>query len=186
MPEAAKGRPCTVCNHPLREKIDRFLVTKEMPLERQADKFDLGVDALRRHRDNPKHLPEDKRRQILLDAKRERDQEVADELNGEQVEIKSGLKRILTEIDSILKRAKDRGDDPLALVSLREMRQTLLDLAKVYGTLKNELTINVNLADMPQWQQLREILVDVFRDHPEAELAFIEQTRHLRLGPPDV
>lgn len=175
-------RPCTVCTHPHVKKIDEALVLRSMTQQQTADKYGLHYDAIRRHFAN--HVREEKRRQILLDAKRDRDQQVADELNEEQVEIKSGLKRIVTEIDRILKRAKERGDDPLALVSLREMRQTLLDLAKVYGTLKNELTINVNLADMPQWQQLREILVDVFREHPDAERAFIERTRHLRLGAP--
>ena len=173
------GRKCTVCTHPFQAKIDRFLVTKEMSTRAIAAKFDLHSDALHRHL--KAHVTEEQKRQILLDVKREADQAVADELNGEAVEIKGGLARIVRELETILNRAKARGDDPLALVSLRELRSTLLDLAKVYGSLKSELTVTVNLNDSPQWLQLRDVLLDVFERHPQAKQDFIERARFLRL-----
>ena len=69
--------------------------------------------------------------------------------------------------------------DPLALASLKEMRQTLIDLAKIHGTLKNELVVKIDLATSPQWAQLREILVEVFEQFPNAERAFVSKVRHL-------
>ena len=36
-------------------------------------------------------------------------------------------KRCIREIETILEKAKERDDDPLALASIREMRQTLID-----------------------------------------------------------
>jgi hypothetical protein len=179
MPEKKVGRRCSVCAHSSLARIDRYLVTKEMSHRAMADKFDLGTDALHRHLRS--HVAEDRKRQILLDVKREADQAVADELNGEAVEIKSGLARIVRELEAILNRAKARGDDPLALVSLKELRGTLLDLAKVYGSLKSELTVTVNLAESPQWVQLRDILMDVLSRHPQAKQDFIERARFLRL-----
>lgn len=173
------GRRCTVCAHGASARINRYLVTREMSRGAIADKFDLGSDALHRH--FKAHVTEEQKRQILLDMKREADQSVADELNGEAVEIKGGLARIVRELEAILNRAKARGDDPLVLVSLRELRSTLLDLAKVYGSLKSELTVNVNLNDSPQWHALREILFDVLSRHPEAKQDFIERARFLRL-----
>lgn len=179
MPEKKAGRRCTVCAHPFRAKVDRFLLTKEMSHRALADKYDLGSDALHRHFKS--HVTEEQKRQILLDVKREADQAVADELNGEAVEIKGGLARIVRELEAILNRAKARGDDPLALVSLKELRGTLLDLAKIYGSLKSELTVTVNLNESPQWLQLRDILLDVFARHPQAKHDFIEHARFLRL-----
>lgn len=173
------GRRCSVCAHTALPRINRYLVTKEMSHRAMADKFDLGTDALHRHFRS--HVSEEDKRRILLDVKREADQAVADELNGEAVEIKGGLARIVRELEAILNRAKARGDDPMALVSLKELRATLLDLAKVYGSLKSELTVNVNLNDSPQWQQLRECLLDVLSRHPQARQDFIERTRFLRL-----
>jgi|GEM_PF-2067197 len=179
MPPRSPGRRCTVCNHPFRAKIDRFLVTKEMSHRAIADKFDLHADALYRHFKS--HVAEEQKRQIALDVKRERDQEVADELAGEQVEIKSGLQKIIREIETILNRAKARGDDPMALTALRDLRATLLDLAKVYGSLKSEMTVTVNLNDSPQWIVLRNVLLRVFEHHPAAKAEFIEATRSMRL-----
>jgi hypothetical protein len=173
------GARCTVCAHSSAARINRYLVTREMSQRAMADKFDLGTDALNRH--FRAHVSEEDKRRILLDVKREADQAVADELNSETVEIKGGLARIVRELEAILNRAKARGDDPLALVSLRELRSTLLDLAKVYGSLKSELTVNVNLNDSPQWLALREVLFDVLSRHPQAKQDFIERARFLRL-----
>lgn len=178
-PKKKGHRRCTVCAHSSVARINRYLVTREMSHRAMADKFDLGTDALHRH--CRAHVSEEDRRRILLDVKREADQAVADELNGEAVEIKGGLARIVRELETILNRAKARGDDPLALVSLKELRATLLDLAKVFGSLKSELTVNVNLNDHPSWLQLRGVLLDVFERHPQAKQDFIERTRFLRL-----
>jgi hypothetical protein len=51
----------------------------------------------------------------------------------------------------------------------------------VHGSLRSELTVNVNLNDSPQWLQLRDVLLDVFERHPQAKQDFIERARFLRL-----
>ena len=96
------------------------------------------------------------------------------------------VERIVREIDSILRRAKAAGDDQLALISLRDMRQTLMDMARIYGQLQQVTTINVKVAELPQWAQLKTILVEVFRLHPDAGETFMTKTRHMHLieGPP--
>ncbi|WP_439545002.1 hypothetical protein [Sandarakinorhabdus sp.] len=158
--------------------IDRDLVAG-MSMRAVARKYGLSSDAVHRH--SKAHISEEQRRDIAVEIKRDQALAVADELNGEAVEIKGGLARIVRELELILNKAKVRGDDPLALVSLRELRTTLLDLAKVYGGLKSELTVNVNLNDSPQWLQLRDVLLGVFEQHPAAKQEFIERARFLRL-----
>jgi hypothetical protein len=87
------GRPCTVCNHPMVDRIDEALVLRSPSVPKIADKYDLHGDALRRHRGN--HIGEDKKRQIVLNSKVAEEQAVANAINDETVEVKSGLKRIV-------------------------------------------------------------------------------------------
>ena len=82
-------------------------------------------------------------RAILLDAKVAKQEAAAAALRGERVEIDTGLRRIVAEIDRVLQRAK-ANDDLLALGSLKEMRTTLLALAKLQVQLSQELTVTVN------------------------------------------
>jgi len=178
-PAPALGRRCTICTHALLEDINKKLVLKSMPYRMLADKYDRHEDALRRHLTN--HVSDEVRRKIIHEAHIHEQQAIADDLNGETVEVKSGLQNIVHEIELILRKAKARGDDPLALMSLKEMRQTLLDLAKVYGSLRSELTVNVNLNQSPQWHTLREILFEVFERHPDAKTDFLAQMRKTRL-----
>lgn len=167
---------CKVCNHNKLPAINRDVVLGDS-MRVVADRYGLLKDNIHRHAQ--KHIDEAMKRQILVQRKREDDQAVANELNSERVEISSGLRRCVKEVEAILQRAKEREDDPLALASLKEMRATLIDLAKIHGSLKNELVVKVDLTSSPQWSQLREILIEVFADHPEAERAFVSKVRHL-------
>jgi hypothetical protein len=172
------GRKCSACHHPKLADLNREVV-RGTPLNAVARQFGLSQSAVHRHARS--HVSEKLRREIAVELTKGTAQAVADDLNGEAVEIKGGLARIVRELEAILNRAKGRGDDPLALVSLKELRATLLDLAQVYGSLKSELTVNVNLNDSPQWLQLRDVLLDVFERHPQAKQDFIERARFLRL-----
>lgn len=102
-------------------------------------------------------------------------------IDEETVDIKSGMKRIIDEIEIILRRAKDNGDDAFALASLREMRGTLMDVAKLYGKLNDTVNVNVSIGTTPQWLQLRQVLIEVFNQHPDALATFQARTRHLNL-----
>ena len=109
-------------------------------------------------------------------------QSVADALNSERIEVDTGLRRIVREIDALLQRAKSNGDDPMALMSLREMRATLMDLAKLHGSLKQELTVQVNLNESPQFLTLREMILRVLERHPDARSDFLTEMRRLQVG----
>jgi len=176
---AKPGRKCTVCHHGHRDKIERALVLKRATRISLANKYGLGDDALKRHMEN--HVSEERRREIVVEARREATAAVDAEINEEQVEVSSGLKRIVREIETILTRVRGE-DDQLALTALRDMRATLIDLAKVYGQLQERTTITVSINEAPEWQRLRTILGDVFRDHPEAGQAFLERAKRERLS----
>jgi hypothetical protein len=85
------------------------------------------------------------------------------------------------KVEAIIERAEDENNDPLALASIKEMRSTLMDLAKVYGALKGTLTIEVSLADSPEWYELRVILMDLFQEFPEAGREFARRVKKLNV-----
>jgi hypothetical protein len=177
------GRQCTVCAHPDREAIDQDVVLKKGSLKDIAFRYRkagfLGPDAIGRHRDN--HLSEQIRREIIAGATRERAKEVDDQINEDVSDLEGGLQRIIRELDALLARAKANEDDGMALASLRELRSTMMDLARLYGQLKEVSTFEVRILEAPQWAQLRAILGEVFQQHPAAGQLFIQKTRQLQL-----
>ena len=176
------GRRCLTCDHRLRVEIDRALVLQTAPLASLSRTYGISTDALRSHRDG--HISEEQKRALVVDRKREVAADIDAEINTDVVDIRSGLARIVAEVERILNRAKANGDDGMALASLRDMRATLLDLAKVYGQLKDVSTIQVEVGATPQWALLRQILIETFRDHPAALPTFIAKARPLRLALP--
>jgi hypothetical protein len=173
------GRRCTVCKHRKTAEIEKAVIGRFDAKARIAERHGLHPDAINRHMRN--HVSEERKKEILLEIKREKSAAIDAEINQDTVDIKEGLQWIVREIDGILRRAKAAGDDTLALTSLRDMRQTLMDMARIYGQLQQITTVNVNVADLPQWQQLKAILVEVFRLHPSAGETFLTKTGHLRL-----
>jgi hypothetical protein len=141
--------------------------------------YGLSQSAVHRHARN--HLSQESRKELLIELKRDRATALDEEINQDRLDISSGLQRIIREIEGILNRSKQAGDDQLALTALRDMRGTLLDLARLHGQLQNVTTLQVNVAELPQWTQLRSILVEVFNEVPAAREVFMRKTRHLKL-----
>jgi AcrR family transcriptional regulator len=178
MDAARSGRRCSACSHPRGRELDRDIV-RGTSLNAVARNYGLSQSAVHRHAKN--HLPEELRKELLIEFRRERAAALDAEINQERVDISSGLQSIIREIEGILNRSKAAGDDQLALTALRDMRGTLLDLARLHGQLQNVTTLQVNIAELPQWAQLRSVLVEVFNEVPAARDVFIRKTRHLKL-----
>ena len=180
MPDTRRaGRRCTICQHRKTAEIEKAVVGRFDAKVRIAERHGLHPDAIDRHMRN--HVSEQRKKEILLEIKREKAAAIDAEINRDTVDINEGLQRIVREVDGILRRAKAAGDDQLALTSLRDMRQTLMDMARIYGQLQQVTTVEINVADLPQWHQLKTILVEVFHLHPDASETFLTKTRHLRL-----
>jgi hypothetical protein len=172
------GRRCSVCSNSRARELDREVV-RGAALNAVSRKYGLSASAVHRHAKT--HLTEELRKELLIELKHERVAALDEEINQDRVDISSGLQRIIREIEGILNRSKQTGDDQLALTALRDMRGTLLDLARLHGQLQNVTTLQVNVAELPQWVQLRNILIEVFNEIPAAREVFALKTRHLKL-----
>ncbi|TIX48854.1 hypothetical protein [Alteraurantiacibacter aquimixticola] len=173
------GRRCTVCSHPRVDEINRAIVagTSRTAIER---KFGITPDSQRRHEEN--HITEEMRREIVVDLKRERAQETANELNDERLDIAATYDGLARRVGKLIDRAEENGDDSLALASMEGLRRVLSDIAKMQGKLAQQLTVQVSLMDSKEWIVVRDLLERVFNAHPEAKAMFLQLAKRERLS----
>ena len=97
------GSPCRTCNHPRRREIERDHALGGNRTH-MARKFAISVDAMARHMKD--HLTDEQRAEIVAKARSEAAQKVAATLDVADVDVHTGMKRVVAEIDGILQRAK--------------------------------------------------------------------------------
>ena len=144
-------RSCTICTHASLEAIDGALVRGE-PNRAIARQYNLGHDAVRRHKDS--HLPA---KLVMASAA------------GEVADADALLSQIRTFQDrtvTILDKAEEAGELRTALSAIREARGNLELLAKLVGQLDERPVINLTLS--PEWLQLQAVIVGALEPFPEA------------------
>ena len=151
-------RPCSVCQHPAVEEIDRALVAGE-PAEKIARYRSLSPAAVKRHRGE--HLPK-----TLAQAHEARETARADDLLGE-------ARRLKDITLSLLARAVQANDLRTALVAVREARGNLELIGKLLGELDTAPALNVLLA--PEWISVRAAVHAALLPFPEARVAVAQQ-----------
>ena len=167
------------CRHPRVADLNRDLVRGEK-INAVARKYGLHPDAVHRH--SKDHLTEEQRREIAVEIKRERAQSVATELNDERLDIGNTYEALARRVERLITKAEEEGNDGLALASMEGLRKVLHDIATMQGKLAQQLTVQVSLMESREWIELRTILEAIFRDHPAAGAAFLEQARRRRLS----
>ena len=142
----------------------------------------LGVtpDAMRRH--ELTHVSEEMRREIMVDLKRERQQDIADELNDERLDLANTYEGLARRVGKLIDRAEANGDDGLTLASAEGLRKILHDMAAMQGKLAQQLTVQVSLMDSREWIVLRDLLERVFHEHPDAGQMFLALAKRERLS----
>jgi len=173
------GRTCQCCAHPRVADLDRDLVRGDKP-SAVGRKYGLHPDAVHRHARN--HLTEEQRREIAVEIKRDRAQAVATELNDERLDISNTYEALARRVERLITKAEEADNDTLALASMEGLRKVLHDIATMQGKLAQQLTVQVSLMESREWIELRVILEGIFRDHPAAGAAFLEQARRRRLS----
>lgn len=148
----SRGTASSIEQHPERAEIEAMMVTSSN--RAVAERFGLSKDAVRRHRD--KLSP-------ALKAVAERRQLAGAESATDRAE---GLYR---RAEGVLNAAEQDGNGSLSLAAIKELRSTVELLAKLSGELDTKPTVTiVNVAQSPEWAELRARLVGALERHPEA------------------
>lgn len=153
-------RTCTICSHPQRAAIEAACVDG-VPYRDIACKFSVGRMAIERHTSNH-----------LIAAIKEVKQEQALQSGSLALDRMQRGEHI---VDAIIKSAwdeekEDEKNPDLALKALAELRRQVELRAKLEGEL-DEHTITIT--SIPEWRELRALLLDALSQHPGAKMAVI-------------
>jgi hypothetical protein len=166
-------RPCSICIHPRRQAIELVWIKGEIR-KNIAARFEISFSALNHHY-NKGHV----RRDMAQAARQARESS-----NG----VTAGL-GILNSLEEYLQRINkalattdrillDSGDDPgVQLATIREQMTAIREatrLLELGGKLTGELDqTKYNLYVMPQWTEIRDVILAALEGFPEARQAIM-------------
>lgn len=157
------ARPCTICNHPERQAIDRALVAGVTANTVLSSQFAVTEQALRRHKAG--HLPA-----ALAQAQDAREVAQADDLLAQ-------VKRLQLITMNVLKIAYDAQDLRTALQAVAQARQNLELVGRIVGELEAERVQVAVLVASPDWLRLRAVILAALDPYPAARQAVAEALR---------
>ena len=147
-------RTCTICNHLQRAEIDAALIAGE-PYRSIAKRFATSPEAMWRHKET--HLPAH-----LAKAEEAKESTQAESLLGQLLSLNQ-------ETLAILQEARQGKDNDLALKAIGRSEKQIELQARLLGELKDTATVNVLI--LPEWQQIRTIVIEALSAFPEARMA---------------
>jgi hypothetical protein len=148
-------RECTVCSHPDTMAINEALVVEGQSNRAIASQYDLGREAIRRHR---KHIPE-----LLVQASR------AEEVAGADL-ILDKLSGLEDEARVALEATRESQEWRTYLAAIAEIRENVKLLAQVSGKLR-EIQINNTQVSVLIAPQVHQAIVAALEPYPNAKLA---------------
>ena len=147
-------RVCTICTHAERDAIDRALVAGE-PIRGLSALYGVSERALGRHRDN--HLPA-----ALAQAEAAAEVARGDDLLDQ-------VDQLLRWARGIIAEAAKAKDLRTALQGIREARGCLELMGQLMGQIEKGQTVNVLV--LPEWVEVRAVVVAALAPYPEARAA---------------
>lgn len=154
---------CSICEDPRALDINEALIIERRSLRATACQFNVGREALRRHRN---HAPE-----LLVQASRN--------LKLQQQEtLIHRLEEITTETRAILREAReaDEPDNRLALMAIQRLERQLEFEAELLEVIKRQPIINVLIAPA-----LEQALGEILYDYPEVHQDVVRAIDRVRL-----
>lgn len=172
------ARRCTVCTHAERERIDKDLIAGEVGLRKLAVRFGTSLAAMWRHQQN--HLPgtlargmESLRVGGATDplAQRLAEHHVAVEAKKDAhgIDTVQQLRAINGACLEVLRNARSQGKSEVLLRAVDRIARQIELQAKLLGMIENATVVNLAIA--PEWQGLRQRILDALRPYPEAQQA---------------
>ena len=151
------SQTCSICSHNRRKQIEAACASG-VSNRRIATQFSTSEAAVRRHKKNCI-------RPILQEVKAQQDEETAVTALSEMEWMREQIRTIYTYAWGDERQVPD-----LALKSLAEMRRQVELRAKLEGELDEH---SITITAIPEWRELRALLLDALRQHPQAKLAVI-------------
>lgn len=177
------ARPCTICCHPKREAIDKALLENAAGLRVVAKRFEVSLAALWRHQ--TRHLPATLARGFAAgaaplksetdsQAKRIAEHAVAVEARQERhaIDTVQQLRAINAACLEVLREARTSGKSMMLLQAVDRIARQIELQAKLLGQIQDGATVNV--AVLPEWHGIRQVVLQALGPYPDARLAVAE------------
>lgn len=130
-------------------------------------------------------IPEDEKLRLVAQhlerarlAETERAAAVVKNLGDDVV---TDLKWVLRELKRILEESKDDEDRVLQLGALRETHKVLNSLANIFGLVSKKVDVTIDINNSPAVLQIREVILNVLEQHPEARADFLREMQRLQV-----
>lgn len=169
------ARRCTLCEHPDRIALDKALISG-MPFRRVAARFSVSSSAAFRHKRD--HLPKvlakgmhssaGKQDAYTAEIFRFQKEKVAEETRH-AIDAFQQLRAINSACLEVLTKARAAGKHSTLLRAADRVAKHIDLQARLLGEIQDAPTVNVLV--MPEWQNLRQLIVEALRPFPEARLA---------------
>jgi len=168
-------RRCTICDHPDRADIDKALVAGES-FRKIAGRSGTTTSSLFRHRQS--HLAELLARAKNTFAAKEtaRTQELIShqetceaEKDRQALDVMQQLKAINAACLEVLTQARAEGKHSILLRAVDRIARQIELQARLLGQIQESQTVNV--AILPEWHGLRQVVLEALRPYPEARIA---------------
>jgi hypothetical protein len=144
---------CTICTHPERAAIEQAMVG-DQPNRAIARQWRVSKDAVARHKEE--HLP----------ARVVKAQEATD--LRQALDVVAQLKTINRVTLSILKGAHETRNDKIALAAVDRVQRQIELQARLLGELDDRPVVNILI--LPEWQQVRAVILAALADEPSARV----------------
>lgn len=151
---------CSICIHPDRAEIEKALIAGE-PLRDIERRCPVSRSALHRHRQE--HLS-----QRLVKAAEHEDL-------AQAIDVVRQLKAINAATLEILQQSRADGKHAVSLRAVDRVQKQIELQAKLLGDLHEGQTVNV--AILPEWHGIRQVVLQALRPHPDARTAVVEALR---------
>ena len=165
--------------HPDRLQLEADVILKRKTKQEVADIVGCHYSSVTRYF---QQLPEMRLREILAQDTLDRANEVTSILNDDKLDVSNAYSKLAMRVEAILTKAEQSDEPAFVLAAADGLRKVLRDIATLQGKMAQNLTVNVALADAPEWVVLRSILAKVIDEVPEAREPLLRHMRHEALS----
>lgn len=176
------GRPNTINIHPEKKTIIKQIVLGELGLAgglskaAVARRIGVSPETVTRYRKD--HITEEMVRAILAETRVEKVEADTAVLNGERMDVSRTYESLARRVEALITKAEENEDDGFALSAMEGLRRVLRDIATMHGKMATQLSVEVKLAESPEWVTLKQIIREVCNEVPEAREPFLRRMRH--------
>lgn len=131
-----------------------------------------------------KKVPEEEKLLIIAKHKQQSQLAAVEEaaaIVSDGADIDNDLRWLLRRLRQSIEEVGEDNDKLLELAQMREMRHTLESLGKLRGMFSQKIDVQIDLGSSPQFILLRQIILRVLDQHPEAKADFLREMNVLKV-----